>query len=234
MTSIHFLILFKLLIKSQLRVIYYLNKMKKFSSTSFFFLITSILFAQNESNLPKQFLQFTAGRSTHGTGDVRGLSFNSVYSNFFKKRFSWIAEVGGSLHDGNRALFFTAPNGEFIDGSIRYTTGGIQSSLGIGYSAIKTSEHEIQVRLSSLFRYQSSSYYDDVTVLYPAATGLPFPVIIFNNKTPQRTFAFGGIGAIAYNYTIKNKMTFGLLAGIQTDTNGDTITQLLFSVGKRF
>jgi hypothetical protein len=198
----------------------------------FFTLVPFFVVAQNK--FPHRHIQVSGGTSFNGTGDIRGISFNSGYSKYFKKKACLIGEIGGTLHDGEWPLFFTAPNGEIIDGSIRYTTGGIQASAGIGYSAVRTSEHEVQLRLSSLLRYQSSSYYDDVSILYPAATGLTFPVIVFNNKTPQRTFAVGGIGAVAYNYTIKNKITIGLLAGLQTDTNGDTITQLLFSIGRRF
>jgi hypothetical protein len=190
-----------------------------------------ISFGQDQ---PKHFVQLTAGRNTHGSGDSRGVSFNTVYSTYFKERFSWIAGIGATLNDGSYPLFYTSPGGETIDGSIRYTTGGIQLSFGGGYSIIKKTNHELQVQISSVFRYQSTSYPDDVSILFPAGTGLPIPVVVFNNTSPQRTFAIGGAGTVFYNYTLKNKINLGLLAGLQTDTNGDTITQILFSIGKRF
>lgn len=191
-----------------------------------------VLSAQNI--LPQKQIQVFAGKSFHGTGDMKGISFNSEYQQYFKKRLSWSLGLGGTIHDGSFPVFFNDPSGNETDGSIRYTTAGVQVFSHVGYSILKTNEHMFQIRFGGLIRYQSSSYYDDVTVLYPIATGLPVPVNIFKNTTPQKTFAFGGSGQILYNYSLKNNITAGILAGIQTDTNGDAITQLSFIIGKKF
>lgn len=84
-----------------------------------------------------------------------------------------------------------------------------------------------------LLRYQSSSYFDEINVLYPAATGLPTPVIAIINNSPQKTFSLGGIGQLYYNYTIKNNVFVGLSAAMQIDTNGDLINRLAVSFGLR-
>lgn len=196
-------------------------------------LITSFsLFSQTK--LPKQQFEIIAGRSTHGTGDLRGLIFISEYSKYFTKKLSWTAALGGTIHDGSLPLFFNDPGSQSIDGSIRYTTAGVQTAGYLGYSFIRTNRHEVQVRAGALLRYQSSSYYNEVSVLYPLATGLAIPVNYFVNTTPQRTFAFGGSSELLYSYTFKKEISLGVLAGLQTDTNGDTITQTALTIGKRF
>jgi hypothetical protein len=208
----------------------------KYVLTFCLLLISCLSFSQKNDNfLGERQLNFSIGRSKHGTGDMRGLIFNTEYSKRFKNRLSWIAGIGGTIHDGVRPLFFTYPDGSEIDGSIRYTTAGLQGKSQIGYSLIKTNTLELQIRAGALLRYQTSSYYDGVSILYPAAgTGVPFPVIYFTNISPQRTFTVGGNAEIFYNYSITPKILIGVLAGLQTDTNGDTITQLSLSIGRRF
>jgi hypothetical protein len=207
----------------------------KYLLTFCLLLISCLSFSQDKNLLNTRQLNFSIGRSKHGTGDMRGLIFNTEYAKSFKKRLSLIMGVGGTIHDGVRPLYFTAPDGKEIDGSVRYTTAGLQAKTQIGYSLLKTNKQELQIRPGAVLRYQTSSYYDDVTFLYPGAgIGIPFPVVVFNNKTPQRTFAVGGNAEIFYNYSITPKILIGVLAGLQTDTNGDTITQLSLSVGRRF
>lgn len=191
-----------------------------------------ILFSQTKFS-PNQ-IQVTAGRSTHGTRDMRGIIFITEYTNYFKKSLFWTIALGGTIHDGSRPLFFNDAYGNAIDGSIRYTTAGVQATSHLGYSFIKTSRHELGIKVGALLRYQSSSYYDRVSISYPLATGLPIPVITFDNTTPQRTYAFGGSAQILYNYSINKAISLGIQAGFQTDTNGDTITQAAFTIGKRF
>jgi hypothetical protein len=165
---------------------------------------------------------------------MRGLIFNTEYVKNFRKNLSWVASVGGTIHDGFIPNYFTSPNGTEIDGSIRYTTAGVQATNHIGYSVIKRNDNQLELRAGALLRYQSSSYYDIVSINYPAGTGLPIPVIVFIHENPQRTFAIGGSAQIFYNYSITPKILLGALAGLQTDTNGDTITQLSLSIGRKF
>jgi hypothetical protein len=197
-------------------------------------LFSNLSFCQQKNNLKERNISFSAGRSKHGTGDIRGLIFNTEYSRNLKQKLSWIVGVGGTIHDGVIPNFFTSPNGTEIDGSIRYTTAGVQATNQIGYSFINTNENQLELKAGALLRYQSSSFYDDVTIYYPAATGLPIPVILFVNQTPQKSFAVGGCAQIFYTYSITPKIIIGALAGLQTDTNGDTITQLSLSIGRRF
>jgi hypothetical protein len=204
-------------------------------SIIFFLLIVEVAFAQKrQSPNSEQLLNITIGSSFHGTGDMRGVIMNTEYSKNLKKRIGLSFSLGGTLHDGSIPVFFVAPTGQNIDGSVRYTAGGLQLTSHLGYSFIKTTYHQFQFRAGGLLRYQSSSYYSDVTILYPAGSGLPVPVIVFNNTTPQKTFSIGASAQLFYNYTISDKIALGLLAGFQTDTNGDVIRQLSLSVCRRF
>ena len=100
-----------------------MKKLLLLGSFIIFFIIAA--FSQVKSN-PKQFIGLNIGRSINGTGDMRGIAYNTVFTKKFRKRFSWIVTFGGTLHDGSSDLFFTDPNGGGeVDGSIRYTTGGI-------------------------------------------------------------------------------------------------------------
>lgn len=199
------------------------------------FLYSLKTMAQSPPKVSTQVLQLLIGRSKHGTGDVNGISFNTAYSNYFKKKICWAVEFGGTIHDGSVPIFYTDMNGNMVDGSYYWTTGGIQVTGKIGYAVIRTSNQELQTSLGAMLRYQSTSYYDFLAVIWPAAgTGLDFPVIVLKNNSPTRTFSIGGIGAISYNYTFNNLISVGLLGGFQIDSNGDTISELGFTIGKRF
>lgn len=202
----------------------------------FLLIVAKVSFSQkNKAPNFEHLLNISTGSSFHGSGDMRGVIINTEYSKNLKKRIGLSFSLGSTLHDGTYPLFFVSPSGENIDGSIRYTTGGLQFASHLGYDLIKTNNHQFQLRVGGLFRYQSSSYFDDLSIFYPAGeTGLPVPAIVFNNTTPQRTFAVGASAQLFYNYTINDKFAIGLLAGFQTDSNGDVIRQSCISVGRRF
>lgn len=209
--------------------------MRIFFAVVFFLLVVNVSFSQKKKLLDvKQELNLTVGSSFHGTGDLRGVIMNTEYTKNLKKRVGLSFSLGGTLHDGSQSLFFVAPTGQNIDGSIRYTTGGLQFGSHLGYSLIKTTNHRFQVRAGGLLRYQSSSVYDGIAILYPAGTGFPVPVIVFNNTSPQRTFSIGASTQLSYNYNINNKIAVGFLAGFQIDSNGDVIRQTCISAGRRF
>jgi hypothetical protein len=187
-----------------------------------------------QTPVAKSTVQISIGPAKHGSGDLNGFIFNTGYTRFFSKRLSWSADIGGSIHDGSRLLIYTDPNGNAADGSIRHTTAGFQVTGGLGYSVANSGHHELQLRLHSLLRYQSSSTADIYTILYPAATSLPVPVLYFQHLEPARTYAAGGHAQVAYHYTTNNRLLFGISGAFQMDTNGDVLPQLLFRLGKRF
>jgi hypothetical protein len=90
-------------------------------------------------------------------------------------------------------------------------------------------------KIGGFIRYQSSSYYDELIVYYPAAgTGLDTPVNVFINRSPQRTIAIGAELKLFFNYNVTQKIFLGTVIGIQTDSNGDFLRNLSFTGGIRF
>jgi hypothetical protein len=132
----------------------------------FTLLILFLVFISKAQELPKRMANFTIGATQHGTGDIIGVSLHLDYANYYTKRISGILEFGFSIHDGSDPLFYEFPQGNIVNSSILYTTAGIQLNLGMAYDFIRTSKHELQVRLSSLYRYQSTSLYDEVGIYY--------------------------------------------------------------------
>ena len=196
-------------------------------------LIFSIKSFSQKSSLPLNYAGLSAGRSFHGSGDLRGVMFSTEFAHYFKKKLSWTAELSGTIHDGSFPEFFMY-NGQEIDGSVRFTVAGVQLAGHLGFSVVRNKENDLQLRLGILCRYQSSSLPYDVTTLYPAITNLPFPVIIFNNVGPLRTFVPGAGIQIRYAYTFNNKIAIGIFGDFQADTEGDNISQISLSAGFRF
>jgi len=202
----------------------------------FLFLFFQSAFFANaqDATFPKKHFQFFAGTSYNGTGDISGFAFKSEFGLYFKKKSSFQINMGGTIHDKVHEIFYTDQSGKTVDGSVRATIAGFQIAGLYGYSFVRTQKDEFLIKVGPVVRYQSSSYWDQLGEYSPIITGVPFPVVDFINLSPQRTFAIGGNLALAYNYTISNKVSIGILGEFQTDSNGDTISQLLFSVGTRF
>ncbi|MBM3922000.1 MAG: hypothetical protein FJ340_02200 [Sphingomonadales bacterium] len=200
----------------------------------FHFSLLAVFFLFTQCIAQKQQLQFALGTNFNGTGDTKGLGFLTEYNKKFKKRLSWSVSLGGTINDGSFGILYEYPQGQQRDGSVRYTIAGFQGTSHLGFSVFSSNTGNLVFRLGSVIRYQSSSYWDIVNILYEPITGLPYPVIVFENTSPQKTLALGGSSQLSYSYTLKNRICLGILASFQFDTQGDTISQLLFTIGKRF
>lgn len=201
----------------------------------FLFFLPSILLAQNTSSLLNKSFQVEFGTGMHGSGDLGGLTFNTSYTNFFQKKVSYTIEVGTSIHHGSSALFYVDNSGETIDGSYRYTTAGIQLVSKIGLSFFRNKKNDVGIRLGPLVRYQSSSVPDEITTIFPAAgTGSDVPLSYIGNESDQNTIAVGGMFQIFYNYIVSDTIFLGPSASFQTDSNGDTITNISLACGMKF
>lgn len=206
--------------------------MQKFLLLAFLAIVTQSLRAQM---LPNQALKLNIGRAKLGTGDIQGLMLGVEYEKFFQRKLSWSAELGMTIHDGSDLLLVTEATGKVHDLSYRYTTAGAQLAGKIGYHFLRTEKWNFGVRIGGLFRYQSSSVPDDMTTLFPIATGLPVPVFIGEHTSSQKTYSVGAVSQLFAGYTIRQKIILGITTGLQLDTNGDTMfPQLLLTVGRRF
>lgn len=196
--------------------------------------VTSFAVAQNNPELPKHAVSITAGRTKAGTGDVRGLQIGVEYEKFFKKRWSWSADLVTTIHNQEDHTTFVDESGETQDMILRYTTAGIQLGGKANYYVVRTSKWAAGVKLGTLLRYQSTSLPNSVATYFSPVTGFPFPLTYVENTSPQTTFSVGGTLNLFANYTINNKILLGINTGLQADTNGDTFfPQLLFTIGLR-
>lgn len=205
----------------------------KYSFFGSFLLLSNLMWSQSDKSTNNH-LNLSFGRSKHFSGDITGIIFSTEFSKKIKQRVSYSIALTGTIHDGEDRLYFSAFSGQQINGSIRYVTAGVQVSSHLGYHFINTTKSDFQLRFGPLLRYQSSSLPDAVTILYEPITGLPIPVIYFEQYEPQRIFSTGGSLQLRYDYTFNKKIAIGILGGFQIDSNEDNIAQVAFSVGRRF
>jgi hypothetical protein len=193
------------------------------------------VWGQNEITGYNKFVSLTGGMSTHGTGDMKGIAQKISFNKYFKKRLLWSISVGASIHDGSNPSTTTQPDGTVLDHSFRYTSGAIQISGGAGYSLIRAKKSELGLKIDGILRYQSSSYFDNLLIVFdPERTGIPYPATYIINTTPQRTYSVGVAPEIFYNHSVSRSIFAGISAGLQADTNGDILTNISLSIGKRF
>jgi len=188
-----------------------------------------------QDKLPNKSIQVIGGYSKHGSGDFKGIVFGTEFTNYHTKKLSLTYGFRATINDGKETIIVNnTTTGTSTDASIRFTTAGVQLGVNGGLSIIRSQHHELMLSLGAFGRYQSASNGSDGYSLYfPAATGQPTVLVGYDNKTPQRTYAFGGILQLQYNYTFKSKFFIGVLGAFQNDTNGDAIPQAALSVGKR-
>ena len=198
--------------------------------SSLIILFSNLLFistyAQKSANAYNNELHVSFSKSKNGTGDVNGILFSSGLTGKLSNKFNWQADLSGSIHNGSYPLFYQAPSGETIDGSYRYTIAGLQASYLVTRNFIKNSRSGLELKAGGLIRYQSSSYYDIITVYYPIITGLPVPVTVIENSNPARTFAVGGMMQLGYGYSYSKNSRLEIFGAFQADTNGDNLSQL--------
>jgi hypothetical protein len=206
-----------------------LKESKNFFYFLFFLVVfNTAVFAQKNSHI-----ELNVVRSVHGTGDISGFNFAGNYISSINKSFSLVFSFGGSTHSDKDVLIFDVDD-RVIDGSILYTTSGIQVGFGFGYNFINANRHKFVLRLVPFGRYQSTSIPDVSTILYPPLTELPFPVIVFENNSPSETIAAGIESDLIYNFKLNNTISINLLCSLQFDTNGDTIRGFGLGIVKSF
>lgn len=200
------------------------------------FCFISFFCTAQKNNLPKKSLRFNVGESTHGTGDLKGISFGTAYTHYLKKKLSLEYHFKGTIHDGQDTyLLFVNGNLE-QDGSVRTTTAGFQIGSLIRYSPLRTLHHEFTIAAGPYGRYESSSLGSNgYGARYPSPTSsIPRIMIEFDHSFSQRIYNIGYMAELSYSYTFKKRLFLGMNIAFQNDTNGDAITHLGFLIGKRF
>jgi hypothetical protein len=198
----------------------------------FIVLINNTTIAQTQSL--NRSMQVDIGTSKHGTGDMKGFTMNCEYKKSPRKNYSFSIGIGATIHDGYLPISYSDGTGNPVGASYRYTTGGVQKTSKIGWNFLKNLKNEGGVKIGTLFRYQSSSYYDELGVYFPPVSNLPFPVISLISTSPQKTLSAGGIGQLFYSYSINQYLFTGVSAALQIDTEGDVINHLALTGGFSF
>lgn len=196
--------------------------------------LNSISNAQ-EAYLPNRTVSASIGFARHGTGDLAGITQGFEFEKYLNRKFSWSIDAGSSIHNGEYPETYIDQNQKERDISYRYTVAGIQIAGIAGFSFIRSDYITLGIKAGVLFRYQSSSMPNGLATYYPAGTGLPFPVMVAENTTPQSTYSPGGLIRLFLNYSPTRKISLRLHTGLQADTNGDVLfPQFTFSVGRSF
>lgn len=195
------------------------------------FCLGSNLHAQNDSY--KESVELNIGASKHGTGDFPGFIVNTEYRNYFRPKLFFAAGLAATWHDGSTPILHPGQNGAMNDHSVRDVTAGFQLAGKLGWDFLQTSKSSLGIMLGPLVRYQSTTVANELLILYPAGTGLNFPVVATYHSESQRTVALGGIAQLSFRYAVGKRLLLGATTGYQTDTNGDGILQLGLVAGIR-
>lgn len=181
-------------------------------------------------------LQVMLGYSKHGSGDMKGVVFGAEYWTSISPKLSLGFMLRATINsDKHTIVFNNTIAGTVTDASVRFTTAGVQLGATGGYHFINKKRHDLGVGLGMFGRYQSASNGSDgYGIIYPAITNYPGVLIEYFNRTPQHSFSFGGLLQFQYQYSLNDRLYTGIVAGFQTDTNGDAIPQVGLVFGKRF
>lgn len=199
---------------------------KVVSSIILSLLILGKVFGQVTSELPKNSMQVFFGSSFHGTDNVLGVAFLAEYSHYFHKKLNYTAFAGTTIHDGIADVRYWNSDGQVVDGTVNFTTAGLQAGVAIGYSFYRSTRHHVQGSLGIFLRYQTTSN-PDILVF---STTYPYMGIDYR----AHSVAFGGVAAISYDYTFNNNAFIGAKTWLQYDSNDDALNIFSFVVGKRF
>lgn len=172
-------------------------------------------------------IELRLGQNFNGSGDTRGSVFGVEINKQKKGKKIVGVNITSTINDGSFDIRYVQPNGNVYKGYARYTTAGLQAGPQIGYNILKqTNKNQLYFIMGAFVRYQSSSYWEKITVVYPALSNLLLPVTFVEHYSPQRSYALGLCPQIKYNINLKNNYKMGFFTSFQADTQGDNIFQL--------
>ena len=191
-------------------------------------------FVFGQTKLYKAQVMVGGGYSIHGTGDMKGLAFFTEYSKPIGKRTEWSINVMTTIHGDAFKVIVNNPDGSTDDNSFRYSNAGLQAGLKFGYNFVQSAHHQFKIQPGGFVRYQNSTFSDIYSFFINQSNGFPEPGFMFYNSSKQNTVTVGYGIDLSYNFIMSDKIMIGLKAGFQNDTNGDAVTQICLSVGRRF
>ncbi len=189
-------------------------------------LATSCLQLHAQNAEKKIDLHVSLAQSTHGSGDMKGVSFSTGLSGSLSKYFGWQADLTGTIHDHEFVTSFQ-PGTTIPASTFRYGTSGVQTSYLLTHNFTPKSKNSFSVKLGGLVRYQTSSFYNSLSIHSPApGSGSDLAQLEIQNSSPARTISVGYMMQLSYAYAFNPKSKLELFAAFQNDTHGDAITHL--------
>jgi len=199
--------------------------------TLFFLFLSFFAFSQN--NPPKGRFQLGLGYSTHGSGDMDGVSFFTEYGKYTGKRFEYGLNIKSTIHWDEFNVLVSRPDGTVRDASFRYSSAGLQVGPFIGYHLLQAKHHQLMIQGGAFARFQNSTYPSSYSFYIDFTTNPPRPVFEFWHEEKQNIFTAGYSVDLSYDFITNKKLMLGVKAGFQNDTNGDVITQVCLVVGRK-
>ena len=204
----------------------------RYNSLLIFLLLPFSISAQNPL---RSSTDIALGRSIHGTGDLAGYYLGFQFDLPITPKFYWYLGIEATVNDApDFPLIYEEPNGNIQNGTLHFVTSGLQLIGGVGFKFVNSQRHVLGLNFNPLFRYQASSISDVIGTIYPAATGLPIPIRVIVSETPYRTYSVGASLKVKYQYQLNEKWQLGLMGGLQSDTNGDTIYYYGLQIGRKY
>jgi hypothetical protein len=205
--------------------------MSKYFYLSAFFLLTNLIPKAAAAQLTNHSIQLSAGFSTHGTGDMLGVSADVGYDHVFNKRFDMTHALTTTIHSDQDEFPTVADQWNIInDRGINWTVAGMQITSMGHFAPISVKDQKLKFGGGVVFRYQSSSL--------PYAYGYgrePVdlnPRYIIYDPGPGNIFTIGYTFGITWQVKLSPKYEIGLKAMFQNDTNGDAITHMSVIFGR--
>ncbi len=179
------------------------------------------------ANLMPDAVQVSAGYSTHGTGDAKGVFLDFTWDNSLNRRFDWSNSLGATIHSGTIFQPIVLPE----KNSYYFTTAGLQWASMTHFNVLGMPEHKLRIGAGVVARYESSSQ-PKVVSLYDDPEIFPDPFFVINDAGVHQTLAVGYIAGVSYLAQLSPQWQAGLRASFQNDTNGAAILQLGVTLGR--
>lgn len=200
-------------------------------ATSLILLSLCILFAPLQKAFSQQLkhrsLLVEGGCSLHGSGDYFGGSGNVSYENTHNKFLSLRYQIGATINGGS-AFGYNLTDGFFRSVPMYFVTAGVQTAGLLVFHATGIHRQSLNIMAGPLLCYQltgspdSYQYFNTLTEYNPLLREGYYVI----RKINPHVFTVGYRFVLESQLINTEKLSFGLQAGFQNDTNGDVLTNL--------
>lgn len=178
---------------------------------------------QTLAQLPKfRSLLFNAGMGFHGSGDLLGGAGHFGYEHQVAGRFSLRYQLGATFHGGS-AYGFTFEDDFVRSVPMYFVTAGVQSAALAVLHVGGVRRQWFNITAGPLLRFQLNSYPEIYSYSYNPPRSYGSYTI---SKIVPSIFTLGYKVQLESHLVHLKKLSLGLGASFQNDTNGDAITNV--------